>query len=205
MALTPPIKDEALTPEQAEALNAAHAATGVEPDVALRMTVRAPKLTADTAAIRQKYLAVDDDVLDLKTREALAVAVSAANNCKDCVKSHAKKAMDAGWSEDEITALLGVAAECSMLNAYHRHRHLDPSLELPSDSAMSYTLVQDPPIDPKVVEMICVVVSGINGCSFCVGAHSKIARRVGVTDDQLREAVRVGAAMTHFNVYFRVQ
>jgi len=40
-------------------------------------------------------------------------------------------------------------------------------------------------LDPKLVELVCMRASQINGCSVCVDGHWRIARKHGETDDRL--------------------
>ncbi len=205
MALTPPIKDEEATAEQAEMLEWVKSRRNGTAHTEFRMMARAPQFARDALALQDAHLHAEDGVLDGKTREAIALAVSVANGCTSCVKSHARRAQKVGWSEADVTAILGLVSQCSMLNAYHRHRELDPTLMLPKQSGLPFGFTQNPPIEKRTAELIGVVVSGVNGCPACVRYHTDAARTLGVTDQQLHEAVRVGAAMTMFNAYFRIQ
>lgn len=45
--------------------------------------------------------------------------------------------------------------------------------------------VGDTGIDPKLVELVCLRASQINGCSVCVDGHWRIARKHGETDERL--------------------
>lgn len=54
--------------------------------------------------------------LELKTKELIALAVSAATGCAYCVDAHRAMAMKAGVTDEEITAALEVAA---MMSAYN--------------------------------------------------------------------------------------
>jgi AhpD family alkylhydroperoxidase len=40
-------------------------------------------------------------------------------------------------------------------------------------------------LDPKLVELLCMRASQINGCSVCVDGHWRVARKHGETDDRL--------------------
>ena len=40
-------------------------------------------------------------------------------------------------------------------------------------------------LDPKLVELVCLRASQINGCSVCVDGHPRVARRLGETDERL--------------------
>jgi AhpD family alkylhydroperoxidase len=47
--------------------------------------------------------------LDAKTKELIALAVSVAVRCDDCIAFHAKAAVDRGATRDEVTETLGMA------------------------------------------------------------------------------------------------
>ncbi len=203
--LTPPISDADAQGPVADLYDRVRARRNGRVFGEYRMMARAPQLADDAMDMQDAHLHADDDVLDAKTREAIALAASVANGCADCAKSHTLRAKKLGWSDDDVTAILGLVAECSMLNAYHRHREIDPSLKLSADSGLPHTLIRKPPIEQRTAELILTVVSGLNACPACAKFHADAARALGATDDQLREAVRVGAAMTAFNVFFRIQ
>ena len=202
--LTPPVSDADATGPVAELFERVKARRGGRVFGEFRMMARTPQLADDALDLQDRHLHADDDVLDAKTREAIALAASIANGCAECAKSHAFRAKKLGWSEDDVSAILGLAAECAMLNAYHRHRELDPSLKLDANSGLPHRLVRTPPIDALTAELILTVVSGLTNCPACSKYHADAARKLGATEEQLREAVRVGAAMTAFNVFFRV-
>lgn len=58
--------------------------------------------------------------LDVKTKELIAIAVSAANGCDYCVSAHIKFAKDAGVTDEEITAALEVVAQMSAFNNFNK-------------------------------------------------------------------------------------
>lgn len=41
-------------------------------------------------------------------------------------------------------------------------------------------------LDQKTKQTIAVLVSGDNGCAYCVAAHTGALRAIGVTDDEIR-------------------
>ena len=65
--------------------------------------------------------------LDAFTKQAMAIALSVAQRCEPCIKSHIKKAREQGFSEEEIdeAAWMGVAfggAPCMMFYKQHKPR-----------------------------------------------------------------------------------
>ncbi len=58
--------------------------------------------------------------LDPKTKELIAIAVSAVNGCAYCVDAHRAIALQAGVTEEEISAALEVAAMMSAFNTFNQ-------------------------------------------------------------------------------------
>jgi AhpD family alkylhydroperoxidase len=53
--------------------------------------------------------AVSAGALDTKTKELIALAISVATRCDDCIAHHTHDALEAGATKEEITDALGVA------------------------------------------------------------------------------------------------
>jgi AhpD family alkylhydroperoxidase len=53
--------------------------------------------------------ALQKNALDTKTKELIALAISVAVRCEDCIAFHAKAAVDQGATSDEIHETLGMA------------------------------------------------------------------------------------------------
>jgi len=71
------------------------------------MRAGAPEVMKAFAGIAQA--ALQKNVLDGKTKELIALAVSVAVRCDDCIAFHAKAAVDQGATSDEIHETLGMA------------------------------------------------------------------------------------------------
>jgi AhpD family alkylhydroperoxidase len=52
--------------------------------------------------------ALQPKALDTKTKELIALAISVAVRCDDCISFHAKAAVDQGASRDEVLETLGM-------------------------------------------------------------------------------------------------
>ncbi|HQL10177.1 MAG TPA: carboxymuconolactone decarboxylase family protein [Lentisphaeria bacterium] len=66
-------------------------------------------------------------------------------------------------------------------------------------SLMQLSDVAGKGLDPKTKELICIAVSAVNGCEYCLSAHRAIAKDAGATDEEITAAVEVAAAMSAFN------
>jgi AhpD family alkylhydroperoxidase len=67
----------------------------------------APEVMKAFSGIAQA--ALSSKALDNKTKELIALGISVAVRCDDCIAFHAKAAFDQGATRDEITSTLGMA------------------------------------------------------------------------------------------------
>ena len=83
-----------------------------------------PEVVKAFSAVAQAALA--PKALDTKTKELIALAISVAIRCDDCIAFHAKAAVDQGASRDEVLETLGLAiymgAGPSVMYASHASR-----------------------------------------------------------------------------------
>lgn len=77
--------------------------------------------------------AVADGALDTKTKELIALAISVAARCDDCIAHHTYDALKAGATREEIADALGVAilmgGGTSVVYATHAIEAVDQFLE----------------------------------------------------------------------------
>jgi AhpD family alkylhydroperoxidase len=66
-----------------------------------------PEVMKGFSAIAQAALAAE--ALDTKTKELIALAISVAIRCDDCIGFHAKAAVERGASREEVLETLGMA------------------------------------------------------------------------------------------------
>ncbi len=56
-------------------------------------------------------------------------------------------------------------------------------------------------LDPKTKELICIAVSAVNNCGYCLDAHRATALQAGITDDEITATMEIVAAMSAFNKF----
>ncbi len=56
-------------------------------------------------------------------------------------------------------------------------------------------------LDPKTKELICIAVSAVNGCEYCMSAHRAMAKGAGITDEEITAAIEVASVMSAFNKF----
>ncbi len=142
--------------------------------------------------------------LDEKTRHALVLATVSAMHCEACIKAHAGECQNKGWSQNEVAEILAITATCGMYNMFYKFKDLveDANLEGRAVGLRAHAF-QKVSLPQSLVELINIVVSNINGCKRCTSGHTRKALDLGMTHDQIDEAVKVSAVMVSFAAYHR--
>src|SRR5262245_58696825 len=95
-----PVEIDRTTGRAGELLEAVRGKLGVVPNMVRAM--------ANSPAVLEAYLsfsgALNKGTLDLKTREAIALAVGQANRCQYCVSAHTLLGRKAGLSDCDVAA-----------------------------------------------------------------------------------------------------
>ncbi|NYT18947.1 MAG: carboxymuconolactone decarboxylase family protein [Methanosarcinales archaeon] len=55
-------------------------------------------------------------------------------------------------------------------------------------------------LDPKTIELICIGVSSAIRCDHCMKMHIRVAHRLGLTKEEIFDAVLIGGAMSNASV-----
>jgi len=158
---------------------------------ALRATL--PEVARDIKLNLQSVL--QQSSLTTEQRWGVAVAAAAASRhpgLRDAIVLGAREAVGEGVVEDGLAA----AALMSMNNVYYRFRHLigKPSYgDKPARLRMNrMSKLATNKLD---FELFSLVVSAINGCETCMRAHEKVVIDGGLSEDQVHDAVRIGATV----------
>lgn len=208
MPITPPIPPEQASPEIQAIYNRIKETLGggqVVP-TGYQMMAHVEAFLQDSYMNYRKFVHDGAGKLDAVQREAVALATSSAMNCGSCVRSHAKLAVKAGLTELQVAEVLAVAATCAMYNIYYKFRSLagDPMFEGYSVGLRAHTF-QKNSLGPQTTELINIVVSNINGCPKCTAGHVKRALELGLSHEQIDEAVKISATKAAFNTFHRTQ
>jgi alkyl hydroperoxide reductase subunit D len=163
----------------------------MSPVEALRATL--PEVARDIKLNLQAVLQTSS--LSSEQRWGVAVACAAASRhpglC-DAITADAREAVGAAVVDDGLAA----AALMSMNNIYYRFRHLigKPSYaDRPARLRMNRML--KPATSKLDFELFSLAVSAINGCETCMRAHEKVVLDGGLSEDQVHDAVRIGATI----------
>jgi lipoyl-dependent peroxiredoxin subunit D len=147
-----------------------------------------------------------EGVLDLKTKHLIAVAVASVAGGPNIVEARTHEARNAGLSDDQIGEALTVAASITTHNVFYKFQHL--AGDHYDDFRPGYKLsvfLRPMFITRQQLELICAIISGLNDCQSCVRGHLAKCRELGVTIDQVEEALRVSALIAGFATFTKVE
>jgi alkyl hydroperoxide reductase subunit D len=124
---------------------------------------------------------------------ALACAVAARNPA--VLREIAAEASD-HLKPETVEAAKGAAAIMAMNNIYYRAKHLIGDEQYASMPArLRMQIIGKPGVDKADFELWCLAVSAVTGCGACLESHEKTVRGVGVSREQVHEAIRIAAVV----------
>ncbi len=157
---------------------------------------RVPAFLQDFYMNYKKFCATDGK-LDRRTKALLALAIAGNAGCDPWADYFATEARNLGADDQTVADVAAVASACAMYNVFFKFRDLSGSALF---SGMAVGLrahtFNGTSLDDKMVELINVVISDVNGCKPCTEGHVTKARALGLSDEALLEAIQVAATMT---------
>lgn len=168
-----------------------------------------------------------EGALSTKLKELIAVASGTATGCAYCLHLHTKAAVKAGATKDEISEAAFVASalkagsvfahSANSLRTYdeeegetlYAKQYFKKTGELAKLAPEAFrTFVQfseeatkEGVLTVKEKELIAVAIAHITACSYCIDIHTTAAKRVGVTKEELAEAIFVASALNAGSAY----
>lgn len=193
-------------------------------DFAKALNSAAPTQAKAFGAFDAKAFDPADEVLSVKVRELIAIAVAATTQCPYCMDVHVGNAKKAGASREEVARAVFVASALRAGGAYthgflalksyeqgaeqeHFHEPGDTSylrtLRQSSGGVVeSYQEFGNAVFDPadevlgvKERELIAVAVAVTTQCPYCLASHVAKAKKAGANEEELARAVMVAAAL----------
>jgi alkyl hydroperoxide reductase subunit D len=145
---------------------------------------------------------LQDGKLPKKEKLLIALGVAVAAGSAHAKQFFSEAAIAAGATEAETAEAVACATGCSIYNSYYKFRSLVPEEFAPAfaefKANFNATMFVKPPFDEKLVEAICVAVSTVNHCKKCVEGHVAKAKSLGLSDEQIDEILKAGAAAFGF-------
>lgn len=81
-----------------------------------------------------------------------------------------------------------------------RRRELAPQIHEAFDS-FSRAVFADGALPEKTKQLIAVAVAHVTQCPYCIGGHTKLARKAGASPEEIMEAIWVAAEMRAGGAY----
>jgi alkyl hydroperoxide reductase subunit D len=134
--------------------------------------------------------------LDQKTKALIGLAVAGNYACEPWQAYFANRAKSFGADDQSLADVAGVASACAMYNAFFKFRDLSGS-ELFSGMPVglrAHTFAGTS-LDDKTVELLNIAISDLNGCKPCTEGHVAKARQLGLSDEQLLEAIQCASTI----------
>ncbi|KAB2333335.1 alkylhydroperoxidase [Cytobacillus depressus] len=179
----------------------------------------APEAYRAFGAFNQKALA--EGALSAKLKELIAVAVAHVTGCPYCIEAHVKKIRQFEASKEEMfeaimvaTALKAGSAMAHGANALQAYdgtgdddlyslKNMNRLKEFREENAdlfrsylgFSHQAMKQGLLSQKEKECIAVAVAHVTGCSYCIDAHTKMAKKLGASMEELTEAIFVATAL----------
>ena len=82
---------------------------------------------------------------------------------------------------------------------FWKYLAFDPSLLKEVWSDVKNLMTKEPLIDKKTKEMIYMAVSITNNCSYCIHSHTASAKKLGMTDEEHAEFLKIVALAAKTN------
>ena len=138
----------------------------------------------------------------LSVRQRWSVALASAYFLRLPQLVDAIKADPAGeLKEADVEDAQGAAALMGMTSIYYRFRHL---IGKPSYSQMRPSLrmnkMQSPSTSRVQYEFCAMACAALAGCEACTRSHEASLLKEGATEEQIHDAVRIGAIVSGFGI-----
>lgn len=179
----------------------------------------APETMKKFAAFDQQ--ALSEGVLSKKTKELIAVAIAHVTGCPYCIEAHVTSAKRLEVSKEEMLEAIMVATALkagsaiahgvNALNAYDgtdgqelyrrsNKNRLNEFKDINADlfgafSQFNQQALKNGLLSRKEKELIAVAVAHVTGCAYCIDSHTKSAKQLGVTLEELAESIFVATAL----------
>lgn len=143
-----------------------------------------------------KKFVCTEGALDLRQKAIVAFAAAVHGKNSEWMDVLAKRARGQGLTELQLAEIVALVATNAMYNTFFKFRDLSGS-DLFSGMGVglrAHTL-SGTSFDEQTAELISTAVSTLNGCRPCTSGHVESARRLGLSDEQLLEAIQCAATV----------
>jgi len=144
----------------------------------------------------KKFVWTDGNI-DVKTKGTIALAVSSALRSGPWIEYFSERLLSLGFDRQYLADTLAVVATCQMYNVFFKFRDISGSsvFEGMSVGLRAHTFTGTS-LDQKMVELINIAISDLNGCKPCTSGHVEKSRQLGLSDDAILESVQCAATVS---------
>lgn len=189
-----------------------------------RRLLELSKLAPETfkAFIAFDQLALAEGLIAKRTKELIAVAIAHVTGCPYCIEAHVTAAKKFEVSKEEILEAIMVATTLKAgsalahglngLNAYDgtedddelykrsnmlRFKELGKSNPEIFKSFNKFDIEAMKPglISRKDKELMAIAVAHVTGCAYCIEGHTKKAKQLDISMEEITEAIFVATAL----------
>jgi alkyl hydroperoxide reductase subunit D len=134
---------------------------------------------------------------DLTPQQLWGTAVACAIATRNAAVIRAMEAEAAEkLSAEAMNAAKGAGVLMSMNNVWYRFLHMTDNEKYSSVPArLRMQGLRNHGVDQTDFELWCTAVSAMNNCSTCVGAHEKVVREKGLTEEHVAASIRIAAVI----------
>jgi len=143
-----------------------------------------------------KKFVYTDGAISAKTKAALGLAVAAHGKCGPWLDFFSGRCQTLGFSAEQVAEILAVCATNYMYNTFFKFRDLSGStlFEGMGVGLRAHTLTNTS-LDSQTVELLAIAISDINACKPCTSAHVSKCKELGLSNEQMLEAIQCAATM----------
>lgn len=181
------------------------------------------KLAPDTFKAFASFdkLALSEGVIPKKTKELMAVAVAHVTGCPYCIDAHVDTLKRVDATKEEMaeaimvaTALKAGSAMAHGLNALQAYDgknnenlyqkknmlRINEFTKLSPESFRAFSQFDQEAKKPGLIsrkdkELIAIAIAHVTGCPYCIEIHTKNAKKLDVSREEMTEAIFVATAL----------
>lgn len=181
------------------------------------------KLAPDTfkAFVAFDQLALAEGLIPKRTKELIAIAVAHVTGCPYCIEAHVTAAKKLEASKEEMLEAVMVATALKAgsalahglngLNAFdggdddelYKRSNMARFKELGGanpDAFKAFNKFDMEAMKPGLIsqkdkELMAIAVAHVTGCAYCIEAHTQKAKQLGISLEEITEAIFVATAL----------
>ncbi len=129
-----------------------------------------------------------------KERYLLAFAVAVNDKVSTLEEGFRRLSILAGAKDEELSETIACVSLMNINNVFYRFRHFtkQPYYEQ-TPAGIKMSIMIKPVLGKQFFELMSLVISALNGCELCVNAHEESVIKLGATQEQVYDAIRLGA------------